>query len=214
MKILSIESSSNVCGVAISENYDYIDSINEYGEHLHDKYLAQMTFDILAKNNIKLNDIDFISFNIGPGSFTGLRIGAALIKGLTFNSNIRIIPLSYFDIIFYNIYEKIDLKNFEYMFIINYSGKENYYFCKFDINEQKNLSEKKIFTKDEIISLINPKVLIAGGAVTDFKFANTVEDYQILSADMQIIPSKYFILKNNITSSEKLEILYINQLSY
>lgn len=214
MKILSLESSSNVCGVAISENYDYIDSINEYGEHLHDKYLAQMTFDILAKNNIKLNDIDFISFNIGPGSFTGLRIGAALIKGLTFNSNIRIIPLSYFDIIFYNIYEKIDLKNFEYMFIINYSGKENYYFCKFNINEQKNLSEKKIFTKDEIISQINPKVLIAGGAVADFKFTNTVEEYQILSADMQIIPSKYFILKNNITSSEKLEILYINQLSY
>lgn len=214
MKILSIESSNKICGVAISENYDYIDSINEYGEHLHDKYLAQMTYDILAKNNIKLNDIDFISFNIGPGSFTGLRIGAALIKGLTFNSNIRIIPLSYFDIIFYNIYEKIDCKNYEQIFIISYSGKENYYFCKYDIKEQQNLSEKKIFTKDEIISQINPKVLMAGAAVEDFKFVNSIEEFQILSAEMQIIPSKYFISKNNTISSDKLEILYINQLSY
>jgi len=214
MKILSIESSNKVCGVAISENYDYIDSINEYGEHLHDKYLAQMTYDILAKNNIKLNDIDFISFNIGPGSFTGLRIGAALIKGLTFNSNIRIIPLSYFDIIFYNIYEKIDCKNYEQIFIISYSGKENYYFCKYDIKEQQNLSEKKIFTKDEIISQINPKVLMAGAAVEDFKFVNSIEEFQILSAEMQIIPSKYFISKNNTISSDKLEILYINQLNY
>jgi len=214
MKILSIESSNKVCGVAISENYNYIDSINEYGEHLHDKYLAQMTYDILAKNNIKLNDIDFISFNIGPGSFTGLRIGAALIKGLTFNSNIRIIPLSYFDIIFYNIYEKIDCKNYEQILIISYSGKENYYFCKYDIKEQQNLSEKKIFTKDEIISQINPKVLMAGAAVEDFKFVNSIEEFQILSAEMQIIPSKYFISKNNTISSDKLEILYINQLSY
>ena len=214
MKILSIESSNKVCGVAISENYDYIDSINEYGEHLHDKYLAQMTYDILAKNNIKLNDIDFISFNIGPGSFTGLRIGAALIKGLTFNSNIRIIPLSYFDIIFYNIYEKIDCKNYEQIFIISYSGKENYYFCKFDINKQIILSEYKIYTKDEIISQINSKVLMAGAAVEDFKFVNSIEEFQILSAEMQIIPSKYFISKNNTISSDKLEILYINQLSY
>jgi len=214
MKILSIESSNNVCGVAISENYDYIDSINEYGEHLHDKYLAQMIYDILSKNNIKLNDIDFISFNIGPGSFTGLRIGAALIKGLTFNSNIKIIPLSYFDIIFYNIYEKIDCKNYEQILIISYSGKENYYFCKFDIKRQKILSEYKIYSKDEIISQINTKVLMAGEAVGDFKFLNSVEEFQILSAEMQIIPSKYFILKNNTTNSEKLEILYINQLCY
>ncbi|MCU0328686.1 MAG: tRNA (adenosine(37)-N6)-threonylcarbamoyltransferase complex dimerization subunit type 1 TsaB [Chitinophagales bacterium] len=47
--------------------------------------------DILAENNVRIKDIDLILLNRGPGSFTGLRIGSSLTKGLAWPHNIPII---------------------------------------------------------------------------------------------------------------------------
>ena len=94
MNILAIESSSTVCGVALflNENMVQIDEVNI--PRIHGEYLPSMIDSILKTNKIKASDLDGIAVSEGPGSYTGLRIGISLAKGLSVAYNIPIIPIS------------------------------------------------------------------------------------------------------------------------
>ncbi len=91
--ILSIESSSNLCGVALSNNNKLIDNILVYEKNIHDKVLAKNIKFILDKNNIVVNNLDAVSVASGPGSFTGLRVGISLAKALTFGNSPKLIAI-------------------------------------------------------------------------------------------------------------------------
>src|SRR5438876_7230069 len=61
---------------------------------IHDALLAQETSKLLEEINASPRDISKIVFIIGPGSFTGLRIGLAFAKGLAFGSGARLFPFT------------------------------------------------------------------------------------------------------------------------
>ncbi len=83
----------------------------------------------LIKAQLSLDDIDFFGCVVGPGSFTGIRIGIATIKGFCFAKNKPCLSLTSFDIIAYNANEKA-------LAVID-AGHNNYYVCGFD--EDKNI---------------------------------------------------------------------------
>lgn len=82
MKILSIDTSSKICSVAILEDNQVIDEINIDNGMTHSENLMPTVEQILEKNNLKLADIDLISCCVGPGSFTGIRIGVSSVKAM------------------------------------------------------------------------------------------------------------------------------------
>jgi tRNA threonylcarbamoyladenosine biosynthesis protein TsaB len=85
--ILSIESSGARCEVALSES-EKIRSIKFINEvNMHDKMLGELIRKILMENKLQVSDLDAVAVSAGPGSFTGLRIGAAISKGLCFDNN-------------------------------------------------------------------------------------------------------------------------------
>ena len=71
----------------------------------HSVIIMQEIDNILKRNNAKVDDFDFISSVIGPGSFTGIRIGLATVKGLLFGKEIPVKPITSFDTIAYNTKE-------------------------------------------------------------------------------------------------------------
>ncbi|HOU98553.1 MAG TPA: tRNA (adenosine(37)-N6)-threonylcarbamoyltransferase complex dimerization subunit type 1 TsaB [Bacteroidales bacterium] len=91
--ILNIETSGEVCSVAISENEKLIavDQTNE--KNSHSTKLAPLTNDIFKKSGIKPAQINAIAISRGPGSYTGLRIGASFAKGLCYSLNIPLIAV-------------------------------------------------------------------------------------------------------------------------
>jgi tRNA threonylcarbamoyladenosine biosynthesis protein TsaB len=91
--ILSIESSSNLCGVALSNNSKLIDDISIYQKNVHDKVLAKNIKNILENNNLDIHNIDAVAVASGPGSFTGLRVGISLAKALTFDNSPKLIAI-------------------------------------------------------------------------------------------------------------------------
>ena len=90
MKILAVDSSSEVCSVAILEDDVLIDEINLDNGRTHSENLMPIIKEIVDRNNIALSDLGMIACCVGPGSFTGIRIGVATIKPIAEVLNIKI----------------------------------------------------------------------------------------------------------------------------
>ena len=92
--ILSIETSTEVCSVAIHQNGVLLAESTSIEAYSHAERLAPMIQTILADNNISKNDLTAIAVSSGPGSYTGLRIGASKAKGLCFALDIPLITIN------------------------------------------------------------------------------------------------------------------------
>jgi tRNA threonylcarbamoyladenosine biosynthesis protein TsaB len=92
--ILHLETATKVCSVALSKDGSLL-ALKELQEdgYSHGENLTTFIQDVLADGNIKNEDIDAISLASGPGSYTGLRIGAATAKGLCYALEIPLIAI-------------------------------------------------------------------------------------------------------------------------
>ncbi|WP_193726011.1 tRNA (adenosine(37)-N6)-threonylcarbamoyltransferase complex dimerization subunit type 1 TsaB [Anaerosacchariphilus polymeriproducens] len=82
MKILALDSSGLVASVAIVEDENLIAEYTVNYKKTHSQTLLPMLNEIVQMTELDLETIDAIASAGGPGSFTGLRIGAAIAKGL------------------------------------------------------------------------------------------------------------------------------------
>ncbi len=102
MRILAIESSAKSAGVALTDGEKLIcESFLDAG-FTHSKTLLAMVDDVLELSGSSLESVEGIAVNSGPGSFTGIRIAAALVKGLAFKNNIPVCGVSTLESIAYN----------------------------------------------------------------------------------------------------------------
>lgn len=85
--ILSLDTSGAFLGLHLTSKNTTLAKIEIVKENLHDKYLAYLTATLLELCGLKAKDLSAIAVVSGPGSFTGLRIGVAFAKGLTFEFN-------------------------------------------------------------------------------------------------------------------------------
>lgn len=97
--ILHIETTGPVCSVAISKNGRLIDSMRSEEANAHGTILTVLIQDLLAKNNLKIENLNAISLSSGPGSYTGLRIGSSTAKGICYALNIPLIAISTLEIL-------------------------------------------------------------------------------------------------------------------
>jgi len=102
MKILALETSTKYLGVAIAENEKILASFHDKGELKHSAHLIPSIDGILKKCQLRLKDISAIAISIGPGSFTGLRIGVATVKALNLALGIPVIAIPTLEVIAYN----------------------------------------------------------------------------------------------------------------
>lgn len=82
MKILALESSATACSAALCRDGTLIAQSVQCSGLTHSRTLLPMVRDMLDNCGERLEDVDVIAVAIGPGSFTGLRIGVATAKGL------------------------------------------------------------------------------------------------------------------------------------
>lgn len=94
IKILSIDTCLSSCSVAIHEDEKLIgESFLDVGL-THSETLMPMVQFLLSSAGMTVNDIDVLGVTSGPGSFTGLRIGMAAVKGLAFATDIPCVTIS------------------------------------------------------------------------------------------------------------------------
>ncbi|MBF0225014.1 MAG: tRNA (adenosine(37)-N6)-threonylcarbamoyltransferase complex dimerization subunit type 1 TsaB [Desulfobacterales bacterium] len=97
MKILGIDTSTNSCSVAVLNQNDTLSEINIDNNLTHSKYLMDAIDSALRFSGLNFNELDGFAITVGPGSFTGLRIGLSTIKGLSVASAKPIVGVSSLD---------------------------------------------------------------------------------------------------------------------
>ena len=87
MLILALDSTAVVASEALCRDETPIASFHIKNGNTHSETLLPMVETVLKTAGFSVNDIDLFACSVGPGSFTGVRIGVATIKGLAFGKN-------------------------------------------------------------------------------------------------------------------------------
>ena len=91
--ILHIETSTDVCSVALSEDGAVLFSKEDFDGPQHAVTLGVFIDELLSMADSHAKPIDAVAVSCGPGSYTGLRIGASMAKGICYGRNIPLIAL-------------------------------------------------------------------------------------------------------------------------
>ncbi len=103
MKILSIDTASNICGVSILEDHHLIVKLDQDTGRTHSENLMPMIDQALQQAHLSLNEIDLLVCDKGPGSFTGIRIGIATVKAFQDCLSIPCVGVSSLESLAYSI---------------------------------------------------------------------------------------------------------------
>jgi tRNA threonylcarbamoyl adenosine modification protein YeaZ len=82
MKILAIDTATKSCSVAVTDDGSLSAELTTLKNQTHSKHLMELIHSVLEIAGFGVGDLDGLAVTIGPGSFTGLRIGISTIKGL------------------------------------------------------------------------------------------------------------------------------------
>ena len=104
MKLLVLDSSGLVASVALIEDDRLIAEYTTGNKLTHSQTLLPMLNEVIKRTSFEMEDIDAIAVAKGPGSFTGLRIGAATAKGLGLALNKPIVPVPTVDGLAYQLF--------------------------------------------------------------------------------------------------------------
>ncbi|WP_244833663.1 tRNA (adenosine(37)-N6)-threonylcarbamoyltransferase complex dimerization subunit type 1 TsaB [Clostridium sp. BJN0001] len=170
MIVLSVDTSSKTATAAIIDDNKILGEINYNDKREHSTILMGMIKQLLNDTNLTINDIDGFVVSKGPGSFTGLRIGMATVKGLSFGSKKPYVSVSSLDAL------ALTAINFDGIICpIMDALRDSVYtafYEKDESNELKRTSDYDALTLDTLIEKIkakNKKVIFIGDGVNKYK---------------------------------------------
>ncbi|MYA15375.1 MAG: tRNA (adenosine(37)-N6)-threonylcarbamoyltransferase complex dimerization subunit type 1 TsaB [Gammaproteobacteria bacterium] len=90
IKLLAIETTTETCSVALAAKGHWIED-TRFAPRLHNRHVLAMIDGLLGAASIDRRSVELIAFGAGPGSFTGVRIGAAVAQGIALAIGARVI---------------------------------------------------------------------------------------------------------------------------
>jgi len=109
--ILNIETSTEVCSVTLASNGQLLYKKESTEGLNHSKVLTVFIDELFKENNLKTESIDAVAVSKGPGSYTGLRIGVSVAKGLCYGLSIPLISVNSLEVL--GIYAAQNLSEYE-----------------------------------------------------------------------------------------------------
>lgn len=215
LRILAVDTSSKLCSVAILEDTNLIKKLELDNGLTHSETLMPLIDQLLQECNLTLTDIDLLVSDIGPGSFTGIRIGVATCKAFSDSINIPCIGISSLEVLAYNIKKDgiicstIDCKN------------DNCYFALYELKSGNYtvLQEPCAKSVNEVLELLNTQysnksISFVGDRTSSFvnnsSFYTSTKNFSYLDVEsLGIAGYKKFINNNN--TGENLLPLYLKK---
>lgn len=160
--ILLIETSSTNCSVALSRDGIVVSCQEQSSDtYIHAESLHPFIEKLFIETNLTLKDIDAVGVSKGPGSYTGLRIGAAAAKGLCFALNKPLIGMSTTQILAH--YGSGISKNFEYIMPMIDARRMEVYCALYDkIGKQLEMDAAQILDEAFFSRWKNDSIMFIG----------------------------------------------------
>ena len=162
MRVLAIDTSSRVLSIAIVEEKEVIISTDWLVERRHSCELLPLLQQILHISTITLKDIDGFAVGVGPGSFTGLRVGIAVIKGLSVACKKRVIGIPSLDA----LAENVVYFDGQICPVIDAKRKQVYTsIYKREEAQLKRLTDYLLISPAEIVGMVDTPAIFLGDGV-------------------------------------------------
>ena len=191
MKILHIETSSKNCSVAISDGEKILCLCEEISENYKQSESLHTFIEwALEGAEIALKDLDAVSLGKGPGSYTGLRIGAASAKGFCYGLKIPLIATNSLE----TMIEPFLNKDYDFIIPLIDARRMEVYTAIFEgkTGEMLTETEAKILDETSFQEFVGKKVIFVGDGAKKAK-----EILQLTNAEFNdsIYPSAKYLIK-------------------
>jgi tRNA threonylcarbamoyladenosine biosynthesis protein TsaB len=166
MKILALDTATNSCSAAVVDDGMVCAELTTVNNQTHSKHLMGMIDTVCHVSGQKIADMDGFAVTIGPGSFTGLRIGISAVKGLAWSLNKPMVGVSSLDALAwqcipaaYPVYTLLDAR------------KQEVYFCRyrFQDGELKKDGTEQVIAPAEVINAIREPCMFIGNGANLYK---------------------------------------------
>ncbi len=109
--ILHLDTSTQVCSVALSAEGKLLGIRESQDEKTHSRRLSVFIQELLKENGLHVGGLDAVAVGLGPGSYTGLRIGVSTAKGLAYASGLPVIGIGTLDILLEGALQNEEVKS-------------------------------------------------------------------------------------------------------
>ena len=201
MKILYLETSSKNCSVAISDNEKLLCLTEEVSENYkQSESLHTFVEWALEGAEISLKDIEAVSLGRGPGSYTGLRIGASSAKGFCYGLKIPLIAVNSME----SMIEPFLGENYEFIIPLIDARRMEVYTAVYDgkTGQEVSATEAKVLDETSFQEFNDKKILFVGDGAK-----KTKEIIQLSNADFNegVYPSAQYLIRKTLEKLAKKE---------
>lgn len=165
-KILCFDVSNNSCSVAVAAGQEILSFEQELSPSVQAEKLLVIIESVLKKAQMQYTDLDYLAVTIGPGSFTGIRIGLAAAKGILYASGIKGVAITNFEAAFYRL--KMQVKEFDSALIMLNAYRNQLYVQQLYADGKKDkpvlmeITDVKSYVQKQ-----NGKVICAGSGIKE-----------------------------------------------
>jgi tRNA threonylcarbamoyladenosine biosynthesis protein TsaB len=162
MKILAVDTATKSCSVAVIDEDSLLAESTTVNDQTHTRHLLNIIDTVIGKAGLKITQLDGFAVSIGPGSFTGLRIGISSIKGLAFSLNKPVVGVSSLETLAFQC------KQSPYLIcsVID-ARRQEVYFCRYRYSKaelQKEDLERVASPAEAVRGIREPCVFVGNGA--------------------------------------------------
>ena len=198
--ILAVETSDTVCGACIYFGKEKYFSSKINNQYSHSEKIFELIETVLKHSGINKNELKAIAVSSGPGSFTGLRIGFAAVKGLAQSLKIPVISVPTFEALAFQV-STFNPDQSEFC-IVNKVGRDELYFAKFQIKTNSYIFKEEL----KIIQYSGLEELISGikifGNIDNINSVSSGNFIRISSPDPEYIAQWALYFGNAINYSD------------
>lgn len=194
MKILHIETSSKNCSVAISDGEALLCLCEEVSENYkQSESLHTFVEWALEGAEISLHDLDAVSLGMGPGSYTGLRIGSSAAKGFCYGLKIPLIAVNSME----TMIEPFLSREFDFVIPLLDARRMEVYTAVFNgkTGEMLSATEAKILDETSFQEFKDKKVVFVGDGAAKAKAILQLPD---ATFEEKVYPSAKFLIKKSV----------------
>jgi tRNA threonylcarbamoyladenosine biosynthesis protein TsaB len=173
--ILCLETATSVCSVALCDTSGILSSRESHEDKSHATLLTPFIEDILKENRIEAADLSAVAVSKGPGSYTGLRIGVSVAKGLAYGASVPLIGIETTRSMFYGLMKKHEsdpaVTGSDLICPMLDAKRMEAYYCIFDRNGSivKDIAAEIIDQKSFIDMLKSNRIVFFGDGASKFR---------------------------------------------